>query len=248
MLSRILLAVPGARVVPATKTAFQLRISLKDHVPVIWRRLLVPGEIKLSKLHLIFQAAMGWEDYHLHSFEIAGERYGVPDPDWEIDDIDDETVRITDVVGERAGSSMSTTSGTPGTTRSSSSRSSIVPLMLKFAVCLDGQRACPPEDWGGPAAMRQFARGARRPDDTRSTTITSAGSVGCFDPEAFDLAARSTPPSSGCADQVGFFARLALVERSRKLSVPVSMMWALKVSRSTMAATRRGSPITWPHS
>ena len=58
-----------------------------------------------------------------------------------------------------------------------------------------------------------------------------------------------TPPSSGCADQAWLaLPRLALVERRRKLSVPVSMMWALKVSRSTMAATSRGSPITWPHS
>ena len=68
---------PGARSVLASKTVFQLRISLKDHVPVIWRRLFVPGGITLAKLHMIFQAAMGWEDYHLHSFEINGVEGGV---------------------------------------------------------------------------------------------------------------------------------------------------------------------------
>ena len=57
-----------------SKTVVQLRISLMDHTPTIWRRLLVPGEIKLSKLHTIFQVAMGWEDYHLHAFEIDGQR------------------------------------------------------------------------------------------------------------------------------------------------------------------------------
>ena len=75
-----------------TKTAFQLRISLMEVTPTIWRRLLVPGEIKLSRLHTIFQAAMGWEDYHLHYFEIDGVRYGSPDPEWDNDDIDEETV------------------------------------------------------------------------------------------------------------------------------------------------------------
>jgi hypothetical protein len=57
-----------------SKTVFQLPISLMDVTPTIWRRLLVPGEIKLTKLHTIFQAAMGWEDYHLHYFEIEGQR------------------------------------------------------------------------------------------------------------------------------------------------------------------------------
>src|ERR1035438_3710769 len=83
------------------KTAVKLRISLMEYTPTIWRRLLVPGEIKLSKLHLIFQEAMGWENYHLHAFEIAGQRYGMADPEWEMDEIDQETVVLSDVVTER---------------------------------------------------------------------------------------------------------------------------------------------------
>ena len=55
----------------SVKTAVQLRISLMEHTPTIWRRLLVPGEITLAKLHMVFQAAMGWEDYHLHYFEMT---------------------------------------------------------------------------------------------------------------------------------------------------------------------------------
>jgi pRiA4b ORF-3-like protein len=82
----------------AVKTAVQLRISLMEHTPTIWRRLLVPGEITLAKLHPIFQAAMGWEDYHLHYFEIDDERYGVPDEDWEIEDTDEEGVTFSDVI------------------------------------------------------------------------------------------------------------------------------------------------------
>ena len=85
-----------------SKTAFRLRISLKEYVPVIWRRLLVPGGVTMAKLHTIFQTAMGWENYHLHCFEIDGVRYGIPDPEFEMTDIDDETVRLSEVVGERA--------------------------------------------------------------------------------------------------------------------------------------------------
>ena len=71
------------------KTAIQLRISLKENTPTIWRRLLVSGEIKLSKLHSIFQAAMGWEDNHLHQFEIGEQIYGVPDDEFDFEEFDD---------------------------------------------------------------------------------------------------------------------------------------------------------------
>ena len=58
----------------------------------------MPGEVKLSRLHTIFQAAMRWEDYHLHYFEIDGVRYGSPDPEWENGNIDEETVTLSDLV------------------------------------------------------------------------------------------------------------------------------------------------------
>ena len=34
---------------------------------------------------------MGWTNSHLHEFEIAGRRYGIPDPDWDGQDLVDET-------------------------------------------------------------------------------------------------------------------------------------------------------------
>ena len=64
----------------------QLKIELTGIKPVIWRRVLVPETITLPKLHLVIQAAMGWMDCHLHEFEILGERYGEPDPDWDMGD------------------------------------------------------------------------------------------------------------------------------------------------------------------
>ena len=43
----------------------------------MWRRLFVPEEYTIAELHAVIQVAMGWEDQHLHAFEIRGERYGV---------------------------------------------------------------------------------------------------------------------------------------------------------------------------
>lgn len=48
--------------------------------PLIWRRLRVPADMRLDRLHLVLGAAMGWQDSHLHVFERGTERYGFADP------------------------------------------------------------------------------------------------------------------------------------------------------------------------
>lgn len=49
---------------------FQLRITLRDTKPPIWRRVAVPADITLGQLHEVIQIAMGWTDSHLHQFTL----------------------------------------------------------------------------------------------------------------------------------------------------------------------------------
>ena len=58
---------------------YQIKVTLRDSQPLIWRRIQVRSDITLAKLHRILQCVMGWEDAHLHRFVIQGECYGVPD-------------------------------------------------------------------------------------------------------------------------------------------------------------------------
>ncbi|SMB97464.1 pRiA4b ORF-3-like protein [Deinococcus hopiensis KR-140] len=66
--------------VPVTPEALlQLKITLQGLRPAIWRRVAVPANATFAGLHGVIQGAMGWENYHLHSFsqdqrEIAGRR------------------------------------------------------------------------------------------------------------------------------------------------------------------------------
>src|SRR3954447_13647290 len=53
-----------------------LKVTLRDTKPPVWRRLLAPGETTLGDLHRAIQAAMGWDDCHLHTFDIEGRQYG----------------------------------------------------------------------------------------------------------------------------------------------------------------------------
>lgn len=63
-------------------TIYRLYVFLLDVAPPIWRRIELSSGITLAQLHKVLQAAMGWQDYHLHEFEIGGRRYGVPDTNY----------------------------------------------------------------------------------------------------------------------------------------------------------------------
>ena len=54
----------------------RLKITLDGSEPAIWRRVEVNDNLTFFQLHRIIQQAMGWEDYHLHEFEVARQRVG----------------------------------------------------------------------------------------------------------------------------------------------------------------------------
>lgn len=64
------------------KLALQIKLSLCGvSTPPVWRRLLVPSDIRLDRLHDVIQVAMGWTDTHLHVFSTEAGDYGIPDPE-----------------------------------------------------------------------------------------------------------------------------------------------------------------------
>lgn len=64
----------------------QLKVVLRGTRPPIWRRVLVPSNVTLDRLHQILQTVMGWTDSHLHEFRAGDTRYGTPDRDWDEDE------------------------------------------------------------------------------------------------------------------------------------------------------------------
>jgi hypothetical protein len=47
----------------------RVRIELQDTDPKVWRQVEVPVSVTLGDLHNIIQAAMGWDDDHMHAFQ-----------------------------------------------------------------------------------------------------------------------------------------------------------------------------------
>src|SRR5258708_9766006 len=97
-------AMPGLqRVAKAdrSKAICQLRVELMHINPLIWRRLLVPYDIKLPKLHECLQMTMGWDDSHLHHFKVGEAVYGLPDPDWQGGEVpDDQRARLAHLMDD----------------------------------------------------------------------------------------------------------------------------------------------------
>ena len=59
---------------------------------------------------------------------------------------------------------------------------------VKYPICVAGQRACPPEDCGGPWSYPDFVEAVSNPDHRRhEERLEWVG--GEFDPEKFDLEA-----------------------------------------------------------
>jgi hypothetical protein len=65
----------------------EIRVTLEDVEPTVTRTLQVPADIRLDRLHLILQAAMGWTNSHLYMFQAAQTTWGLPDPDFPGDDL-----------------------------------------------------------------------------------------------------------------------------------------------------------------
>ncbi|GHD81102.1 plasmid pRiA4b ORF-3 family protein [Vogesella fluminis] len=179
---------PALRVVRSPAPVYQLHIELRYTDPVIWRRLLVPGSVKLSKLHAILQLAMGWEGGHLHEFVIGETSYGEPDPDFPSDlPVEDEKkVTLAKALGVKKTFTYLYDYGDDWQHRVKVEKVLPPDLDLPYPICLDGSNACPPEDVGGVPGYYEFLEAINDPThEEHQAMLEWCG--GSFDPATFDL-------------------------------------------------------------
>ncbi|GAA2605651.1 plasmid pRiA4b ORF-3 family protein [Paractinoplanes durhamensis] len=126
----------------------QLKITLLDAEPPVWRRLLVPATIRLDRLDRVIQAAMGWTNSHLHMFIHPSGRYGVPDLDSPLQDERRTTLRdLADREGETVRYEYDF--------GDCWEHEIVLEQLLtaepggRYPTCTAGASACPPEDCGG---------------------------------------------------------------------------------------------------
>lgn len=181
-------------------TRYQIKVSLKDAHPPIWRRLLVPADCSMDALHCVIQIAMGWSDAHLYAFRTDNRRIEIPDPDpdgmWNAgwsngpEPEDAASVRFSNVAkpGDKItyeydfGDCWEHSILIEKTVRTDD-------LSACKAVCVKGKRACPPEDCGGSWGYQHVLEVVANPkisgnvDDDQLLEWLG----GKWDAEAFDL-------------------------------------------------------------
>jgi hypothetical protein len=166
---------------------YQLKITLADIKPPIWRRVQVK-DCTLSKLHEVIQTCMGWDGYHLWAFDIEGDPYG-PDPESDPDMVHARKLRLGEIV--RAGvRKFEYTYDFGDNWRHVIQVEKVLEAEPKAAYprCVKGSRACPPEDCGGPWGYADLLDALQNPDhEQHDEMLEWVG--GTFDPEAFDMQA-----------------------------------------------------------
>lgn len=76
----------------------RLKITLDEVEPSVTRTLLVPVTLQLDRLHLVIQAAMGWENAHLYAFMTGSKRWAVPDPGFDDDALPVATTSLAEII------------------------------------------------------------------------------------------------------------------------------------------------------
>lgn len=173
------------------EAVYRFKIKLQDADPAIWRRI-ETKDLTLEKLHELIQTAMGWTNSHMHQFEFAGARY--TDQRFMVNDFDDfgaisySGMRVSDLVAKhgaklRMGYEYDFGDGwqhevtlekvidsEPG---------------ISYPRCIDGERACPPEDVGGVYGFADYVAAIMNPNHSAHVELLEWN--GPFDPADFDV-------------------------------------------------------------
>jgi hypothetical protein len=172
---------------------YQLKIELEGISPPIWRRLSVPSNTSLGRLHTIIQAAMGWDNDHLHQFIVGKQVYS--DPAFKMNDfrgappvLNEKKALLADIA-PRAGKVLVYVYDFGDSWGHRIKVEKILkqgPSNRSVVECIDGARACPPEDCGGSWGYEDLLQALKDPKHKGNESAMEWLGEG-FDPEAFDL-------------------------------------------------------------
>lgn len=142
------------------RQVFRIRVSLDESAPEIWRRLDLHSDLTLNVVHQAIQSAFGWWDYHLNRFAIGGNAWDrtsqvfackedIAEADVDDEAILDSLVRLDETL-QQPGDVLHYVYDYGDDWQLTIRLEEVHPCELgtASAVCIDGERAAPPEDCG----------------------------------------------------------------------------------------------------
>ena len=171
------------------KQIFRFKVILDDILPQIWRLIEVESNITFYQFHLIIQEAMGWTNSHLHEFNDGNFRigdtseeaceFGDP-PQWE-----EKDKKISDYFSKDK-TKLSYTYDFGDNWEHAIILEAIDKKQkgIKYPHCIDGMRACPPEDCGSTPGYYRLLEILADPEHNEYEEMKQW--AGDYDPESFD--------------------------------------------------------------
>ena len=184
----------SAKIIPLRReerpTAHDLIVTLVGITPPIWRRIRVSSALTLRDLHHVLQIAFGWNDSHLHEFEIGALRYGLVGLDEDADDalLDERVFTLGEV--SQAGDRFEYVYDFGDDWRHEVAVQDTPPSKPRASkvTVLEGARSGPPDDAGGPLRYLHMLEVLRKPRHREHAAIAQWIGPG-FSPEKFDAKA-----------------------------------------------------------
>jgi len=171
----------------AEPVVYQLKVTLDETDPPVWRRLLVPASISLKQLHGVLQKAMGWTNSHLHQFEVRDRTYGIPDPEFGENTLDEARARLDQVLTREKDTIIYEYDFGDGWIHKVALEKIAKPVEgVVVPSCIAGARACPPEDCGGVWGYQEFLQAVGDPSHPEHEEMLE-WIGGPFDPESFEV-------------------------------------------------------------
>jgi len=171
---------------------YQLKITLKNTKPAIWRRVQTNADISLNELHYLVQVVMGWGNSHLHQFNCAGQYYG-DERLWQesFDDFDMRdslTTKVEKVLKKEKDKILyEYDMGDSWNHNILLEKITTVDIPLMHPICVKGAMRCPPEDCGGVWGYAELVETMKDPNSEEYEEMSEWLGVDEFDPAEFDL-------------------------------------------------------------
>ena len=194
---------------------YELKITLQDSKPPIWRRIAVAADMRLSDLHGVIQIVMGWTNSHLHQFIVRNHRSKptreeiqeisrneqwdklaecmhrdlyLSDPQFDMEEAEDESkVKLCELApAVKSKFIYEYDFGDGWDHQIEVVKISLPDKDIEYPVCLKGKLACPPEDCGGIWGYYDMLDVLKDPKHEGYEELTE-WLENDFDPELFDI-------------------------------------------------------------
>ena len=196
-------------------TVARLKITLDDVKPTVLRRVEVPFDIRLDRLHLTIQAAMGWTNSHLYELRAGDVGWSTPHPDqdWAGDFLDARKARLGDILEDIGTKKLAYHydfgDGWEHTIKVERLADPAPGVLYPRLITVSGR--CPPEDCGGPWGYAELLEAIKDPKHERHAELTEWIGDG-FDPDADD-AERLT---ADVAELAKTWSRKSAIKRAKR--------------------------------